>query len=112
MVGTDAFQVDHDMAKKYSLLPKLPEDRFLCSFQHIFAGGYSAGYYSYKWSEAYSADAYSLIQQDDLSRKKYRNLILGCGGALEAAQVWQLYSGREGVDLNALLKQEGFPHSN
>jgi Zn-dependent oligopeptidase len=38
-------------AEKYTVIPPLAEDRFLCSFGHIFAGGYSAGYYSYKWAE-------------------------------------------------------------
>ena len=44
------FELQHEMADKYAVIPPLADDRFLCSFGHIFAGGYSAGYYSYKWA--------------------------------------------------------------
>ena len=64
------FDVQHELAKKYCVIPPLPSDRFLCSFGHIFAGGYSAGYYSYKWAEVMSADAFGAFEEAGLDDEK------------------------------------------
>ena len=52
------------------MLPPLQEDRFLCSFGHIFAGGYAAGYYSYKWAEVMSADAFAAFEEGGLDNEE------------------------------------------
>ena len=95
-------------------MPAVPEDIFLCGFTHIFSGGYSAGYYGYKWSEVMSADCYGAFEEaglaDDAAMKslgmKYRETILGMGGSVNALGVFKLFRGREpGID--ALLRQQG-----
>ena len=61
------FDVQHEIAARYTVLPPLADDRFLCGFGHIFAGGYSAGYYSYKWAEVMSADAFAAFEEVGVS---------------------------------------------
>ena len=71
------------------VLPPLPEDRFLCGFSHIFAGGYAAGYYSYKWAEVLSADAFSAFEEAGLENpravaatgRRFRDTVLALGGS-------------------------------
>ncbi|MEE2711028.1 MAG: M3 family metallopeptidase [Gemmatimonadota bacterium] len=96
------------------ILPPLPEDKFICSFSHIFAGGYAAGYYSYKWSEVLSADAFSAFEEagldDDVAIRelgsRYRNTILALGGSAHPMDVFKAFRGRE-PSTQALLKQGG-----
>lgn len=95
-------------------LPPLPEDRFLCSFSHIFAGGYAAGYYSYKWAEVLSADAFGAFEEagladPDARRRlglRFRDTVLALGGGRPPMDVFQLFRGRT-PDPQALLRQEG-----
>ncbi|KAL0074275.1 hypothetical protein F4703DRAFT_1745126 [Phycomyces blakesleeanus] len=110
------FDVDAQVSKKVNLVPSIPEDRFLCSFSHIFAGGYSAGYYSYKWSETYSADAYAAFEEVQAQGKSaqeigqhYRNTVLALGGGTSPREVWEKFRGRDEVDVNALLRHSGLP---
>jgi oligopeptidase A len=85
--GESIFDVQRRIAARYTPynMP-LPEDRFLCTFSHIFAGGYASGYYSYKWAEVMSADAFSAFEEVGLDneeevRKVGRRFRGTCGGA-------------------------------
>jgi oligopeptidase A len=85
-------------------------NRFQHAFSHIFAGGYSAGYYSYKWAEVLSADAWSAFQErgvlDAETGRRYRQEILEVGGSRPAIESFKAFRGRE-PQVDALLRQEG-----
>ena len=113
--GTEsAFDLQRRLAPLTSVLPPLPEDRFLCSFGHIFAGGYAAGYYSYKWAEVLSADAFAAFEEagvDDPGAvatvgRRYRETILALGGSRPPMEVFQAFRGREPTTA-ALLRHSG-----
>jgi len=114
--GGSIFDVHRRMAEMctpYSL--PLEEDRFLCSFSHIFAGGYSAGYYSYKWAEVMSADAFGAFEEAGLDNeekvqevgRKFRETVLSLGGGVAPMEVFKLFRGRE-PSPEALLRHSGF----
>lgn len=97
--------------KKLLPEPFHAEDRFLNAFTHIFAGGYAAGYYSYKWSETLSADIYGLFAGEKPATrrrlgKKYRDTILALGGSKPAAEVFRQLMGRD-PDADAILRLTG-----
>ncbi|BAU64134.1 oligopeptidase A [Stanieria sp. NIES-3757] len=102
------------IAQTTSVLQPLPEDNFLCSFGHIFAGGYSAGYYSYKWAEVLSADAFAAFEEVGLDNekavsevgKRYRETILALGGSLHPMEVFKQFRGRE-PQTEPLLRHSG-----
>lgn len=109
--GESVFDVDQRMAGQCLVMPPFPEDRFLCSFSHIFAGGYSAGYYSYKWAEVLSADAFGAFEEAGLSDEaavaatgaRFRDTVLALGGSVPPAEVFKMFRGRE-PSTQALLK--------
>jgi oligopeptidase A len=116
---------DHDPAQDFMpLLAQVRQEvaviqppafsRTAHTFSHIFAGGYAAGYYSYKWAEVLSADAYAAFEEtggkDGLpsveTGRKYREAILEAGGSRPAIESFKAYPGREPT-LDALLRNQG-----
>ena len=87
-----------------------PFNRFQHAFSHIFAGGYAAGYYSYKWAEVLSADAWSAFEEsgvfDAATGRRYREAILEAGGSRPALESFKAFRGREPT-IDALLRQQG-----
>jgi oligopeptidase A len=84
--------------------------RFPNNFSHIFAGGYAAGYYSYKWAEVLSADAYSAFEEEGVlsanAGARFRREVLGVGGSRPAAESFRAFRGRD-PSLDALLRHNG-----
>jgi oligopeptidase A len=109
--GESCHDVSARIAKLTSVLPPRPESRMLCSFSHIFAGGYAAGYYSYKWAEVLSADAFSAFEEagldDDkaltITGRRYRDTVLALGGSDDPMAVFVRFRGRKPTT-DALLK--------
>jgi oligopeptidase A len=95
-------------------LAPLPEDRFLNAFTHIFAGGYAAGYYSYKWAEVLSADAFAAFEEAGLddeaalaaTGRRFRDTVLALGGSRHPAEVFEAFRGRA-PRTEALLRHNG-----
>ena len=105
------FDVEKRVAEKTTVLPPLAEDRFLCGFSHIFAGGYSAGYFSYKWAEVLSADAFGAFEDAGLddetavqeTGRRFRDTVLSLGGGRDPLSVFKDFRGRE-PSAEALLR--------
>ena len=108
------FDVQKEVATKTSVLPPLADDHFLCSFGHIFSGGYAAGYYSYKWAEVLSADAFSAFEdvgldnEEEISKvgRLFRDTVLADGGSKHPLEVFKSFRKR-GPSTNALLRHSG-----
>ncbi|MGH8672212.1 MAG: M3 family metallopeptidase, partial [Burkholderiales bacterium] len=85
-------------------------NRFANGFSHIFAGGYAAGYYSYKWAEVLSADAYAMFEEIGVLNAKvgarFRDEILAVGGSRPALQSFIAFRGRK-PKIDALLRHNG-----
>lgn len=102
------------IAQTTTVIPPLPEDSFLCAFGHIFAGGYAAGYYSYKWAEVLSADAFAAFEEAGLDNetavqttgKRYRDTVLALGGSQHPMDIFKTFRGRE-PSTKALLVHNG-----
>jgi oligopeptidase A len=113
--GESIFDLQRRMAAKYTPynMP-LEEDRFLATFSHIFAGGYAAGYYSYKWAEVMSADAFSAFEDVGLDNEeevrkvghRFRETVLSLGGGKSPGEVFKSFRGRD-PSPKALLRHNG-----
>jgi oligopeptidase A len=95
---------------RVAVVPPAPFNRMPSSFAHIFAGGYAAGYYSYKWAEVLAADAFEAFEEagvfDRETAARFRDSILARGGSLDAMEAFVHFRGRE-PDVRPLLKQTG-----
>ena len=103
-------QLLDEVRKEVAVLIPPSFNRFQNSFSHIFAGGYAAGYYSYKWAEVLSADAYSLFEEngvlDAATGSHFREQILAVGGSRDAMESFKAFRGRE-PRIDALLRHNG-----
>ena len=110
--GRSPREVNAEVFRHFGV-PMVENDMSLCAFLHIFAGGYAAGYYGYKWAEVMSADCYGAFEEaglgdDDAVRRvgaAYRETILAMGGSRPALEVFRKFRGRD-PEIAALLRQQ------
>jgi len=103
-------QVIDEVRREVAVVSTPPFNRFQHSFSHIFGGGYAAGYYSYKWAEVLSADAWSAFEEngvfDAATGRRFREAILETGGSRPALESFKAFRGRE-PRIDALLRHRG-----
>ncbi|PXW26307.1 M3 family metallopeptidase [Paraburkholderia caballeronis] len=114
--GKSANDLAREINERYHVVPQAPFSRWPDTFSHIFAGGYAAGYYSYKWAEVLSADAYAAFEEaaklantsvlDVATGTRYRREILEVGGSRPAMESFKAFRGRE-PSIDALLRHNG-----
>lgn len=106
----DVERFEDTAVSAFRLLPKIDGMNTSCSFSHIFAGGYSAGYYSYKWAEVLDADAFEYFKEKGIFNKdvaaRFRENVLSKGGSEHPMELYKKFRGRE-PDANALLRRDG-----
>jgi oligopeptidase A len=107
-----------EIATTTTVIPPIDDDQFLCAFSHIFAGGYAAGYYSYKWAEVLSADAFAAFEEAGLDRDeqvkqtgaRFRDTVLSLGGSRSPAEIYEAFRGRPATT-DALIRHSGLSTS-
>jgi oligopeptidase A len=111
--ASDVMALLNDVRLEVAVIKAPPYSRTAHTFSHIFAGGYAAGYYSYKWAEVLSADAYAAFEEAASAGKpqletgqKYRQAILEAGGSRPAMESFKAFRGRE-PSIDALLRHQG-----
>ena len=101
---------ENKIKKPFDLLPEIEGSNFSCSFSHIFQGGYSAGYYSYKWAEVLDADAFESFKENGLfdpkTAQSFRENILERGNTDFPMSLYKNFKGRE-PSVDALLRRGG-----
>ena len=108
--GRSALQLLDEVRERFAVFKPPAYNRFPNSFGHIFGGGYAAGYYSYKWAEVLSADAYGFFEEhgilDAAAGGRFRDEILAVGGSRPAAESFRAFRGRD-PSIDALLRRSG-----
>jgi oligopeptidase A len=120
--GTETvFERERVVAQKTLVMPQMPDDRYLCSFTHVFEGSYDAGYYSYVWAEVLSSDAFSAFEEifrdeslneEEKERRvretgrRFRDTVLARGGGDHPSHVFRAFRGRDPV-MEPLLRKSG-----
>jgi oligopeptidase A len=106
----DVLEMLQSVRDEVCLLEHPPYNRLPHAFSHIFAGGYAAGYYSYKWAEVLAADAFSAFEEagifDPATAQRFRREILEIGGSRDIMQAYIAFRGRK-PSIDALLRQDG-----
>ncbi len=109
-LGAQVAETLERVRKRVAVVPAAPFNRMPASFAHIFAGGYAAGYYSYKWAEVLAADAFEAFEEagvfDAATAARFRESILARGGSIDAMDAFVRFRGRQ-PDVRPLLKQTG-----
>ena len=109
----DLMQFEEEAWKATRILPKVGGTCMTTQFSHIMAGGYSAGYYSYKWAEVLDADAFSLFKErgifDKETAQSFRDNILSRGGTEHPMTLYKRFRGQEPT-IDALLRRNGIKH--
>lgn len=106
----DILKIAQSIRDEVAVIQPPSYSRQLHSFSHIFAGGYAAGYYSYKWAEVLSADAFSLFEENGVLNPetglRFKNTILAAGGSIDPMELFKAFRGRE-PEIDALLRHSG-----
>ncbi|MEC7755524.1 M3 family metallopeptidase [Roseivirga sp. UBA1976] len=114
--GTENLEVENvaafesDIMSKTDVLAPIEGTNMSCSFSHIFQGGYSAGYYSYKWAEVLDADAFEYFKEHGIFNRsiadKFKEHVLSAGGSEHPMKLYKRFRGQE-PDVKALLRRAG-----
>lgn len=107
---TDIKTFEHEAWQQTLLMPPYPEACMTTQFSHIMAGGYAAGYYSYKWAEVLDADAFSVFQQEGIfnttTAQRFRDEVLSRGGTEHPMTLYKRFRGQE-PSIKALMRRNG-----